>query len=428
MRFDARRRRNQTKVLKELGQLPLVYLYSVTHSLDEDAEQLRAELEQRQITLTVSTGPFDAQQLLAATAASSGGGSLSTAIGKSKSGVAKSAAFAAVVDGEDQVVEGEAWGVEGDLLLDKDGNPEQDDLELVGANGGGDEEGGWDVDEDIAQAVEQMRLPGAAEDEEADGEGAFTVPQRGHPPPFHWSSTFRLVADHLAAGAFDSAARLLEQQLGIVRLKPFKPHFLSLYAKSRVAYTAFPLSPSNFLTELAQRLQVCYQLTTAGKFSDATLRLRLLLLAVPLLVVDTKQEVSEAQQLIQICCEYWWTFYWRRRGMTKRNLEMAAYFTHCDIQPVHKILTLRTAANLSFKNKQMRHCASFCRRCIELAQLRRAQSVRAVLALLRAAVLGQAADRVPSAAPTFAGSVCGVCEVAEIGREASSDLMISNFK
>jgi len=33
---------------------------------------------------------------------------------------------------------------------------------------------------------------------------------------------------------------------------------------------------------------------------------------------------------------------------------------------VHKILTLRTAANLSFKNKQMRHCASFCRRCIEL--------------------------------------------------------------
>jgi coatomer protein complex subunit alpha (xenin) len=50
----------------------------------------------------------------------------------------------------------------------------------------------------------------------------------------------------------------------------------------------------------------------------------------------------------------------------KRNLEMAAYFTHCEIQPVHKILTLRTAANLSFKNKQMQHCASFCRRCIEL--------------------------------------------------------------
>ncbi|KAL3074516.1 hypothetical protein niasHS_015346 [Heterodera schachtii] len=505
----------RTKVLKELGQLPLAYLSSVTHSLDEDAEQLRAELEQRQIAvpetntsatpllpmtplnplvenwpqLTVSTGPFDAQQLLAATAASSGGGTLSTAIGKSKSGAAKSAAFAAVVDGEDQVVEGEAWGVEGDLLLDEDGNPEQDDLELVGANGGGDEEGGWDVDEDIAQAVEQMRLPGAADDEEAEGEGAFTVPQRGHPPPFHWSSTSRLVADHVAAGAFDSAARLLEQQLGIVRLKPFKPHFLALYAKSRVAYTAFPLSPSNFayparnwqeatpktslpasalkLTELAQRLQVCYQLTTAGKFSDATLRLRLLLLAVPLLVVDTKQEVSEAQQLIQICREYLVGLLLEtaRKELprdsvedAKRNLEMAAYFTHCDIQPVHKILTLRTAANLSFKNKQMRHCASFCRRCIELApkpeiaaQMRKMLAVaerdntnafelnydehnpfvlcsRSFVPLYR----GKPQTKCPfcgaSYAPTFAGSICDVCEVAEIGREASSNLMISNFK
>ena len=30
-------------------------------------------------------------------------------------------------------------------------------------------------------------------------------------------------------------------------------------------------------------------------------------------------------------------------------LQMAAYFTHCNLQPVHLILTLRTALNLSFK-------------------------------------------------------------------------------
>lgn len=50
----------------------------------------------------------------------------------------------------------------------------------------------------------------------------------------------------------------------------------------------------------------------------------------------------------------------------KRNLEMAAYFTHCELQSVHKILTLRTAANLSFKTKQMKACVSFCRRALEI--------------------------------------------------------------
>lgn len=50
----------------------------------------------------------------------------------------------------------------------------------------------------------------------------------------------------------------------------------------------------------------------------------------------------------------------------KRNLEMAAYFTHCELQAIHKILTLRTAANLSFKTKQMRACVSFCRRALDL--------------------------------------------------------------
>ena len=29
--------------------------------------------------------------------------------------------------------------------------------------------------------------------------------------------------------------------------------------------------------------------------------------------------------------------------------QMAAYFTHCDLQPVHLILTLRTALNLFYK-------------------------------------------------------------------------------
>lgn len=50
----------------------------------------------------------------------------------------------------------------------------------------------------------------------------------------------------------------------------------------------------------------------------------------------------------------------------KRICELAAYFTHCNLQPVHQILTLRTALNLFFKLKNYKTAASFARRLLEL--------------------------------------------------------------
>ena len=47
------------------------------------------------------------------------------------------------------------------------------------------------------------------------------------------------------------------------------------------------------LNDLVQRLQVAYQLTTQGKFSEAVEKFRAILLSVPLLVVDKKQDISE---------------------------------------------------------------------------------------------------------------------------------------
>lgn len=47
------------------------------------------------------------------------------------------------------------------------------------------------------------------------------------------------------------------------------------------------------LSDLIARLQQCYQLTTAGRFEEAVERFRAILLSVPLLVVDNKQEIAE---------------------------------------------------------------------------------------------------------------------------------------
>lgn len=47
-------------------------------------------------------------------------------------------------------------------------------------------------------------------------------------------------------------------------------------------------------------------------------------------------------------------------------MQMAAYFTHSNLQPVHMILVLRTALNLFFKLKNFKTAATFARRLLEL--------------------------------------------------------------
>lgn len=48
------------------------------------------------------------------------------------------------------------------------------------------------------------------------------------------------------------------------------------------------------------------------------------------------------------------------------SLQMAAYFTHCNLQPVHMVLVLRTALNLFFKLRNFKTASGFARRLLEL--------------------------------------------------------------
>ena len=85
-----------------------------------------------------------------------------------------------------------------------------------------------------------------------------------------------------------------------------------------------------------------------------------IMLAIPLLSVDTKQQIQEATELMRICREYVLGISMELarkelpKDQAKRIVEMAGYFTHCQLQPVHLILTLRTAMNLSYKLQNFR--------------------------------------------------------------------------
>ncbi|GFH22099.1 coatomer subunit alpha [Haematococcus lacustris] len=55
-----------------------------------------------------------------------------------------------------------------------------------------------------------------------------------------------------------------------------------------------------------------------------------------------------------------------REDDAARAMELAAYFTHCNLQPVHLALSLRSAMSIFFKAKNLATCAHFCRRLLEL--------------------------------------------------------------
>ena len=253
---------------------------------------------------------------------------------------------------------------------------------------------------------------------------------------------------------------------------------LSTYTRSRSAYQGLPYLSTLFaypqrnwkeagpkgglpsvgckLPELIQRLQAGYQLTTAGKFKEAIEKFRSILLSVLFLVVDSKQDISEAQHLLEICKEYvlGLTLELERKEMPKDNLaqqkrscEMAAYFTHCQIQPIHQILTLRTALNLFFKLKNFQTASSFARRLLELGPKKEiADQTRKILlacdknpvdehklvydehnpfsicaASFKPIYRGKPEEKCPlcnaSYLPQYKNSLCKVCDVSQVGKD-----------
>nr|CDS32611.1 E3 ubiquitin protein ligase CBL [Hymenolepis microstoma] len=300
------------------------------------------------------------------------------------------------------------WGEDANLGLDEEGegkgalggfgddeNGLIDDEEVIGEEGGG-----WDIDQDLDLPPEVL---GPATGGFAEGKTSaletFVEPTLGRSPCSHWIDNSPLAVDHILAGSYAQAMHILHQQVGVVDFTPYAPIFQALYASSRTVLPGLSRSPSLFiyphrnargltapsealpaiplrLEHLISRLQASYQLTTKAKFAEAVERFRLIMLSVPLLVLENNKEEAEAKDLITICKEYiiGLQMEMMRKTLPKdtdeekvRNVELACYFTHMNLQLPHLVLTLRTAVNLLFKLKNFRTAALMARRLLDLA-------------------------------------------------------------
>lgn len=457
----------RVKILKNCGQTTLAYLTAATHGLNEEAAALKEEChdkipevdqnanllmppppiqqtESNWPLLTVSKGIFEGAVM-------------------SNTGV--SAAAAVMEDAG-----GDGWGDDAQLGFEEQVPGDEDGEDIATPAQEGD---GWDVGD------EDLELPPDLEVTPMSEEGYFVPPTKGVPQTQVWANNSQLAADHMMAGSFETAFRLLKEQVGVTEFLPLKSLFMAAFSMSRTSYTPLPAFPSVYahphrnwkdagakgghpslwikLNDLVARLQHCYQLTTNGKFPEAIEKFRNLMLSILLLIVDTKQQISEAQQLLHICREYVLGLQMetKRKELPKNTLEeqkriceMAAYFTHCALQPVHQILTLRTAINLFFKLKNYKTSASFARRMLELGP--RPEVAQQARKMLQACdknpvddhqllydehnpfticghtyvpiYKGKPEEKCPfcgaSYLPQFKGKVCTVCTVAEIGADS----------
>ncbi|KAF2540122.1 hypothetical protein F2Q68_00028582 [Brassica cretica] len=467
--------KERVKILENAGHLPLAYITASVHGLKDVAERLATELGENVPSLPEGKTP----SLLMPPFPVMCGGDwplLRVMKGIFEGGL-ESAARGGAVDEEEEEDAGGDWGDALDMV-DVDGMENRDiDAILEEAERGedeNDEEGGW-------EELEGLDLPPELDTPKASANArssVFVTPTQGMPVSHIWSQKSSLAAEQAAAGSFDTAMRLLNRQLGIKNFAPLKSMFIDLFSGSQSYLRAFSSSPVVSLaiergwsessspnvrgppslvydfSQQEEKLKSGYKATTSGKLTEA-LRLFLSILhTIPLVVVESRSEVDEVKELVTIVKEYVLGLKMElKRRETKddpvRQQELAAYFTHCNLQLPHLRLALFSAMGVCYKSKNLATAYTFAKRLLETNPMEsQAKTARQIVQAAERNMTdttelnydfrnpfvicgstyvpiyrGQKDVSCPYCTARFVpsqqGNICGVCDLAVIGADAS---------
>ncbi|KAI8613530.1 coatomer WD associated region-domain-containing protein [Chytriomyces sp. MP71] len=409
----------QVKLLKEVGQSPLAYLAAKTHGLEEEAANILAasglQHEPRipmNGELLKPPAPVLKQsdqnwpQLTVARSFFEGG------LFQGEQGSSIAAPMPLDAGALEEVGD---WDAEDDLDLD-DGLGGGAGHAKVPKSAGVEEEAegeGWDLEDDL-------NLPDIGGGPAAVGAVSledYVPPAPGPSVSESWVRNSQLAADHIAAGSFETAMQILNRQVGVVNFGPLKPLFMAIFQSSKVYLSAnasaSPLAiallrvageesqgramfPFQCLTVAAMiaKLQEAYTATAGGKFSHA-LDLFVNIIQSLLFTIAARRtesdevlnvDSSKIQQILAVAREYIVGLKMeltRRDTSTppKRAIELAAYFTHCQLQPLHLQLVLSSAMTAAYRYSNFNTACQFARRLLEMGPSQAmAQKARRLLA------------------------------------------------
>ncbi|KAI8815074.1 coatomer WD associated region-domain-containing protein [Cladochytrium replicatum] len=471
---------DQVMLLKDAGQAQLAYLTAKSHGLEEQAEAILADagLESPpelpshfEPSLLKTPTPILKQfdQNWPLHAISKGffeGGLFESHLAESK----PSAMLSAVADdswAEEPANKPAAPSVSVVTAIKAPVKPAmaEDDDDLDGGDG-------WDMDDDIdvpSDASPVSEVPHEGFEANLNGE-PFRLPVRGTSLSDMWVRRSPLAVDHVAAGSFDTAFQLLNRQVGAVNFAELKPILMSVWMSSRSYLqcnlgspsVAFPLlrlwneepektlpySPVTLPT-LVALLQAAYAETTQGRFPKALSLFKKILHSIVLVTASSEQNVEEIQQLLGVASEYVLGLRMQiaRKGETdmKRGVELAVYFTHCDLQPAHLHRALTQAMAKAFEAKNFNTVLGLAGRLTELnpdpAALQTANKYSRAAqrtptdeialeydsynpfvicaASFRPIYRGSASVKCPFCKaefkPEFSGQLCTNCEISQVG-------------
>lgn len=405
-------------VLEASGNMALAYLCARLHGLPDDAERIKIAIE---------TNKGDMESLIAKAEAAEAATDLSAGkllqpptpiiradnwptLEVQKSALADLSA-AAMEDPDEQYAPAEtaaapvtsAWddtdagfddepGPSANLVADDDddfdfggGDDWGDDLDDLGDDFGDTETGMDDIDDmDIADS------------------SGFQMPSSGRTPAGCWTSNSSHAADHIAGGGMASALQLLNRQIAASEFSVLKNEMMGMYLGAMMSVPGVPGSgnmamplmrndggghpgseslPRTYLSsrDLVGSIRNGYRFFQGGKFNDSKASFMDVLNKIPLVATSSPQEQSEMMEMLSIAREYITAI--RIKGAMSeagpnpvRATELAAYFTHCNLQPIHLLLTLRTAMGTAFKHKNYIAAASFARRLLELPDMSSAKN------------------------------------------------------
>ncbi|OAD77428.1 hypothetical protein PHYBLDRAFT_176941 [Phycomyces blakesleeanus NRRL 1555(-)] len=478
----------RVRLLQDVGQLPLAYLTAKTHGLTEQANAILAaagktedeiELPSMSADLPTPIKPVvkleDPNWPLLTVSKSFFEGAFTSERNTSNPIAAPTFSYDAQIDNIEEA--GGDWGADDDdVISGTKAKASYDDDDLLGNHDNGDEAGGWDVDDDIKVDIDAEIGQAAAQ-----ATAEFVAPTAGTSESAIWVQNSPLAVDHIAAGSFETAMQILNRQVGIVQFEPLKPYFLSIFQASRVYVASTASNPTltfslrrnpeestqrnslpavvyNFQNIVSTQLQLGYRLFTSGRLAASATQFKTLLHSILFTVVSNKTESEEVTQLINICREYLTglAIEQQRRATTgtepesvKHALELAAYFTHCQLQASHLQLALRQATKQAFKLKNFSTASQFARRLLELAPPRsvadEARQIQAVCErslrdeielnydqynpfvvcsitfepIYKGSPKASCSFCQASYKPELEGKLCTVCEVAQIGASAT---------
>jgi len=401
----------RVKVLECSGNMPLAYISAKMHGLDEEVERIKIAIE-------TNGGSVEGLLEKVETEGRNGGCLLqpptpilretnwpTLEVAKTTledfEAAAEEYVEEPVTDGQGTSAAATNWEDEGFEDVPGTGAVAavMDDLALDDDD---DSMGDWDDDnldlgEDMAEPVAPQKpdeMAGLSEIGESTG---FTLPDSGRPPASCWATNSSHCAVHIAGGGATKALQLLNRQIAVSDFSKLRNGMIGIFLGSFTSMPGVPGSPSmNIplllndvsghpgdgslprtplkLNTLLDGIRNGYRFFQRGNFSEARAAFCSILVDIPLVMTESRSEANEIKEMLEICREYI-TAIRLKIAMAEnakdpvRLTELSAYFTHCNLQPSHLLLALRTAMGTAFKQGNFICAASFSRRLLELPDM-----------------------------------------------------------